>query len=104
MGVIADTLQLLAAIQKNFNWLERWAKWNLLKFNKGKCSVLRLRRNNCMHQDRLEADLLKRSSAEQDLGVLGDNRLDMTQQHAFEVKKASGILVCIRKSMASRGR
>lgn len=80
MGVKADTLQLHAAIQKDFNWLDRCAKWNLLKFNEGICSVLHLKRNNPMHQDRLEADLLKRSSAEQDLSVPVDNRLDVSQQ------------------------
>ena len=37
---------------------------NLRRFNKGKCKVLHLGRNNCIHQNRLEADLLERSSAE----------------------------------------
>ncbi|PKU47264.1 hypothetical protein llap_2440 [Limosa lapponica baueri] len=55
-----------------------------------------------MHQYRLGADLLKSSSEEKDLGVLVDNRMTMSQQCALVAKKASGILECIKKSVASR--
>jgi len=40
-----------------------------------------------MHQYKLGADLLERSSAEKDLG---DNRLAMSQQCALMAKKANG--------------
>jgi len=57
-----------------------------------------------MHQYRLGADLLESSSAERDLGVLGNNKLTMNQQCALIAKKANGVPGCIKKSVASRSR
>ena len=59
-------------------------------------------RSNCIHQYRLGDDLLERSSEEEDLCVLVESRLAVSQQCALVAKKANGILGCIRKSMASR--
>ena len=57
-----------------------------------------------MYQYSLGDDLLQRSSAERDLGVLVDNWLFMSQQCALVAKKANGILRCIKRSVASRSR
>ena len=54
-----------------------------------------------MHQYRLGADWLEKSSAEKDLGVLVDHRLAMSQQCALVAKKPNGNLGCIKKSMAT---
>jgi len=73
-----------------------------MKFNKGRCRVLHLGRNNPMHQYRLGADLLGSSSVERDLGVLVEDRLTVSQQCALAAKMANGILGCIKRSVASR--
>ncbi|GAB0205413.1 mitochondrial enolase superfamily member 1 [Grus japonensis] len=75
-----------------------------MKFNKGKCRVLHVRRNNPKHQYRLGVDLLGSSSVENDLGVLVDNKLSMSQQCALMAKKTNGILGCIKKNVASGSR
>jgi len=87
-------------------WADRksWAERNLMRFNKSECIVLQLGGNNHMQQNRLGADLLERSSAEKDLGVLVDDRLAMSQKCSLMAKKANGILGCIAQSVASRVR
>jgi len=54
-----------------------------------------------VHQYRLVDDLPERSSAEKDLGVLVANRFSVSQQCAHVAKKASGILGCMRESVAA---
>jgi len=49
-----------------------------------------------MHQHRLGADQLKRSSAE-NLGTLVDNQLSMSQQCVLMSKKANDILGYVKK-------
>ncbi|KAJ7421606.1 rna-directed dna polymerase from mobile element jockey-like [Willisornis vidua] len=82
LGGVVDNTECCAALQKDLGRLERQAK-NCLKFNKGKCRVLHLGKNNPKYQYRLEADLLESSSAEKDLEALVDNKLSMSQQCAF---------------------
>ena len=75
-----------------------------MRFNKSKCRVLHLGRNNHTYQYRLGDDLLERSSEEKGLGVLVDDRLTMSQRRALVAKKANGILACIKGNMASKSR
>jgi len=104
LGAVVDTLAGCAAIHRDLDRLESWAVRNLMRFNKGKCRVLHLERNNPRHQYSLGAALLECSSVERDLGVLVDDRLTMSQQCALVTKKVNGILGCMKKSVASRTR
>jgi len=104
LGGVRDALEACAAIQQDMNRQKSWAERNLMKFNKGKCRVLHLGRNNPMHLYRLGADVLESSSAERDLGVLVDDKMTMIQQCSLAAEKANGILGCIKKSVASRSR
>uniref|UniRef100_A0A8B9CCP8 Reverse transcriptase domain-containing protein n=1 Tax=Anser brachyrhynchus TaxID=132585 RepID=A0A8B9CCP8_9AVES len=102
LGGVADTLEGCAAIQWDLNRLVNRVGRNSMKYNKGKCRVLHLGKNNPRHQYKLGTALLESSEGERDLGVLVDSGMTMSQHCALVAKKANGILGCIRRGVVSK--
>lgn len=70
-------------------------------FNKEKCKILHLGRNNPrQHYIIGPASQLESISAEKSLGNVVDNKLNISQQCALAVKEVNSLPGCIRKNAA----
>lgn len=74
-----------------------------MKFNKARCEILQLSLSIPKQKYRLSRGWID-SSPEENLGVLVDKKLDVTQQHVLAAQKDSNIYSCIKRSVSSKSR
>jgi len=91
-------------MQRDPGRLEKWARVNLIKFNKAKRKVVHMGCGNTKHKHSLGGERIESNPDEKDFGVLMDEKLDVSQQCVLTAQKASCILGCIKSSVASRSR
>ncbi|GAB0179064.1 hypothetical protein GRJ2_000371700 [Grus japonensis] len=70
LGGAVDSVEGGEALQRDLDRLENWAITNRMRFNRGKCQILHLGRDNPGYTYILGDETLETSHAERNLGVL----------------------------------
>ena len=99
-----STLEGRNRLQSDLERLQGWVDENRMGFNTDKCKVMHLGRKNQQHTYKLGNSLLVSTSAEKDLGVITDSKMNMGRQCGDAIRKANCTLSCIHRCISSRSR
>ena len=94
----ADTQQDRTKIQEDVEAVERWTKKWQLPLNTKKCKILHLGARNQRHEYTLEGNVIQKTDAEKDLGIIVDKDMKFHLHCATSIKKANRMLGIIKKS------
>lgn len=75
-----------------------------MKFNQASCKVLHVGQGNPKHKYGPDGELIESTPEEQGLGMLVDEKLNMTQECAITAQKANLLLSCFRRGVSSMSR
>ena len=89
-----------SALQRDLTRVQAWAKKWKMEFNVGKCKVMHIGRRNPKNVYGMGGSVLETTSAERDLGVMIDDRLDLGSHIKSIVAKANRMLGLIKISFA----
>ncbi|PKU39145.1 rna-directed dna polymerase from mobile element jockey-like [Limosa lapponica baueri] len=92
-----DTLEGRDAIQR----FVKWACANLTKFKQAKCKVQQMGQGNPKDKHRLGGEWIGNSPEVKDLGLLADEKSNMTRQCVLAAEKTNSMLGCIKRSVTS---
>ena len=90
------------ATQRELDRFEKWAHMNIMKFNKAKCKVLHMGWANPKHQCREMNEWIESSTVEKDLGILMDEKLDISWLCRLAAQKAIHIQGYIKRGVTDR--
>ncbi|PKU41688.1 pol- hypothetical protein [Limosa lapponica baueri] len=99
-----DVPEARDAIQRDLGKINKWARMNLMRINKAKCRVWLHCVGSTPVSIRSMDEGIVSSPVEKDLGLLVEEKLDMSQQCVLTVQKATCILGYIKRNIASRSR